>query len=228
MPFNKPPQNIAPDPNVNEAVEQELSIPWLFDPALSYLYYDCVVETMLDSGIVVHNRLPQQDRYVDTLSSVDFDNINLNELQSDGVNLKSQDQYKDIVQRMGHSRYWFRLSGQAIRAGYKIPIPSIKTIGGVPAIPYDRNPQWAYCKPVPGGNFGGVILWHAQWLLWYTTAVPPVNNNLPANDPSSFIRGTTKPPTDGIQAPYSASDDNAKSFTLSTPGIAPGITIGGK
>lgn len=175
----------------------------------SWLYFECFVGSMLDSGIVVHNRLPQIDRTYDTLATVSLDDPLL-EKAVGGVNLQSQDQYTDIIQRMGHSRYWFRLWGRAMRVGKQIPIPGLKTIGGVPAIPYDRNPQWAYNSIVSGGNFSGTILWRAAWSLWYTTAVPPVDQVVPAADPAAHISGVT-PQAKSIQAPFSQADDNAVS-----------------
>ena len=192
-----------------EISERGVLLPWPSDKAATWVYYDCVVGVMLDSGIVVHNRLPQVDRVYDTLASADLDDPNLDRLTGFGVNLKCVDQYKDIVQRMGHARYWFRLWGQALRVGYKIPIPGIKTIGGVPAIPYDKNPQWAYNSISPGGNYSGVILWRAQWSLWYTTAEPPISQKIPVADPSAHISADAKLPQ-GIQAPFSPVDDNAQ------------------
>lgn len=200
-------------------IEQGIAVPWSSDPAGSYVYYDCAVGVLLDSGIVVHNQLPQVDNDPDTLAAVALDDPSLDTLTGVGVNLKCLDQYNDIVQRMGHARYWFRLWGQALRVGYQIPIPGIKTIGGVPAIPYDKNPQWAYNGIAPGGNFSGVILWRAQWSLWYTTAVPPKSNAVPAADPSAHIAGTAKQPT-GMQAPYSQADDNAQ--TTAPQFVVPG------
>lgn len=174
----------------------------------TWIYFDCTVGCMLDSGIVVHNRLPQIDNTADTLASSLLDDTNLDRVAGPGVNLRCNDQYADIVQRMGHSRYWFRIWGQALRFRHRIPIPGIRYIGGVPAIPYDRNPQWAFCRIFPGGNYGGVILWHAAWSLWYTTAVPPKSNQIPEADPSAHIRGDVQQPA-SIQAPYSQPDDNA-------------------
>lgn len=200
-------------------LEGKTLIPWTNDPGVTWLYFDCTVEVMLDSGIAVHNRLPQVNNAPDTLASCNLANTNLDELIS-GVNLKSIDQYQDIVQRMGHSRYWFRLYGQALRAGFQIPIPSLKTIGGVPAIPYDKNPQRAFNRILPGGNYGGIIIWHAGWSLWYTTAIPPKSNNIPAVDPAVHIDSSVTPPQNGIQAPFSLPDDNRVSSqppTLGTP-----------
>lgn len=209
MPFRDPkkPHSNFDDGSVTRSELSQL-LPWSSDKSASYVYYDCTVGVMLDSGIVVHNRLPQVDNKYDTLASVQLDDPNLDKLSGFGVNLNCLDQYTDIVQRMGHARYWFRLWGQAMRVGYQIPIPGIKTIGGVPAIPYDRNPQWAYNSIVPGGNYGGVILWIARWSLWYTTAVPTTNNTIPVADPTAHINAATKPP-DNIQVPFSQPDDNA-------------------
>lgn len=208
LPANSPFQVGRSDVDAGKVIEKGVLIPAPVDPAGSYVYYDCTVGVMLDSGIVVHNRLPQVNNGFDTLAMGVLDDPNLDQLTGNGVNLRCQDQYQDIVQRMGHARYWFRLWGQALRVGYQVPIPGIKSIGGVPAIPYDKNPQWGYNSIAPGGNYGGVILWRAQWSLWYTTAVPPVNQTIPQADLSAHIAATTPPPA-GIQAPYSQADDDA-------------------
>lgn len=207
-------QNVsAPVADDNREIERGVKIPWASDPAGSYAYYECNVEVMLDSGIVVHNRLPSVNNLPDTLSSVLLDDRGMDRVVDRGVNLRSADQYADIVQRMGHSRYWFRLHGQALRVGYRVPIPGIKYIGGVAAVPYDKNPQWAYNRIVPGGNFGGIILWHAEWSLWYTTAEPPATHAIPAADPTARVTGDTAPPTGGIQAPFSQADGDGRRLT---------------
>lgn len=221
MPFNT--NDVAASIKSTSSV-RDLHIPlaWASVPAASWVYYDCTIEVMLDSGIVVHNRLPQVDRTADTLASCYIDDPKMDKIKVGGVNLKSQDQYTDIVQRMGHSRYWFNLKGQALRIGYQIPIPAIKTIGDVNAIPYDKNPQWAFNRIFPGGNYGGVILWHASWSLWYTTAVPPLSNTIPAADPSAHINATPPPPKE-IQTPFvpAGIKDAAKAVTK---GTAPTVT----
>lgn len=196
------------DSDDNSIIEDGILIPVAIDPAGSYLYYDCAVGVMLDSGIVTHNHLPQVNTLPDTLAFVSLDDPTLDQVAGPGVNLICRDQYLDIVQRMGHARYWFRMWGQALRVAYQVPIPGIVTIGGVPAIPYDRNPQWAFNRIAPGGNYGGLILWHAVWSLWYTTAVPPANLAIPAADAAAHISGLAPIPN-GIQAPYSQADDNA-------------------
>jgi hypothetical protein len=225
LPANSPFQVGRNNVDSDQTIENGLNFPWPADPAASYVYFDCAIGSMLDSGIVVHNRLPQVNRLPDTLAQLALDDTTLETFTGPGVNLKCQDQYADIVQRMGHARYWFRIWGQALRVGYQVPIPGIKLIGGVPAIPYDRNPQWAFNRIAPGGNYGGVILWHAVWSLWYTTAVPPTSQTIPAADPSAHINGQTPLPKDGIQAPYSAADDNAvPSAPTAQP---PGFFVGG-
>jgi hypothetical protein len=187
------------------------------DPADSWLYFDCTVECVLDSGIVVHRRLPQVNNAADSLGASPLDAGNYNTLTPDGsptnagVNLRSLDQYADIVQRMGHARYWFRLVGQALRVGYQVPIPKLVKIGGVAAIPDDgRAPQYAYNRIAPGGSYGGLILWHAAWSLWYTTAAPPTSGYVPAVDPTAGQVGTAPPTLPAfVQAPYSPADDSA-------------------
>lgn len=193
--------------------EKDISVPWMSSPTGSYLYYDCTVEVVLDSGIVVHNHLPQRDTLADTLSSVIMESAGADKVVGPGVNLKSLDYYSDITQRMAHSRYWFHLFGQALRVGYRVPIPGIKLIGGVAAVPHDDNPQRAFNRILPGGNFGGVILWHARWSLWYTTILPPRKNDIPEVDMAAHIRGTAPIPV-GIQSPFTRPDDDAETVQL--------------
>lgn len=223
------------DPSKVGEVENTILLPYPANPEFTWVYFECNVTAMLDSGIVVHNRLPQVDNAADTLATCDYADPNLPAINTagfggigGGVNLRCKDQYTDIVQRMGHSRYWFRLYGKALRVGCQVPIPSLKFIGGVPAIPYDKNPQWAFNRIVPGGNYGGVILWHAAWSLWYTTAVPPRYNTIPAQDPSCQIdlKMAASPPPAGIQAPYTAPDDNAVTSApkLNNAQLIPGNT----
>ena len=217
LPRGSPFQVGRADHDNDTTFERGIFLPRMPAPAASYMYYDCTVGAVLDSGIVVHNRLPQTISPIsDTLAVIPFDDPRLGGATDFGygVNRTCRDQYRDIVQRMGHARYWFRLWGQALRIGYQVPIPGIRTIGGVAAIPYDKNPQWAYNRIFPGGNYSGAILWHAQWSLWYTTLVPPGQTGAGERhlvaDPAARISGHagSVPPT-GIQVPYSQADDNA-------------------
>ena len=208
MPFKRDKVGLSDD-GYGIGIEQGLTLPWPKDPKTSWVYYDCTVEAFLDSGIVVHNRLPQVDNTPDTLASCVLDDAGMPVIDGPGVNLRSVDQYADIVQRMAHSRYWFNLWGRALRIGRKVPIPSLKTIAGVPAIPHDANPQRAFCRPAPTGYSGGAVLWHAEWSLWYTTAVPPTGGILPTADPVVGRVDLNPRTQQAIQAPYSQPDDVA-------------------
>lgn len=192
-------------------IESGALLPWPSDPSASWVYFEMTPLIILDSGIVVHNRLPQVDNAPDTLSMMDLASPDFSIRTASGVNLSCRDQYTDIVQRMGHARYWLCLRGRALRIGLRVPIPGVRTIGGAPAIPYDKNPQWAFNRIFPGGNYSGAILWHAEWSLWYTTAVPPRSSaDVPAVDFAAHIAATTPPPdVSGVQVPYSQPDDNA-------------------
>lgn len=203
------PDRPSPVPQLpgGSSATEKAGLPWADSPQGSYVYYECTVGVMLDSGIVVHNRLPQVNNTPDTLASVGLDDANLDAIIDKGVNISSNDQYQDIVQRMGHSRYWFRLWGVALRIGFQVPIPSIKTIGGVPAIPYDKNPQWAQNGIMRTGNYGGVILWRAYWSLWYTTDRPPTSQQIPFGNPAAHITpDKALKPGQNIQAPFSNSN----------------------
>lgn len=177
----------------------------------SYLYYECTVGVILDSGVVVHNRLPQYtSQYADTLAVIPLDDRRLDRLIGFGVNLTSKDQYLDIVQKMGHSRYWFNLSGQALRIGYQIPIPGLRSVGGVQVVPHDKNPQWAYNKIVPDGSYSGAILWKAEWSLWYTTLTQTKTDEIRVADAASHIAGSSiSRPPNVMKSPYSQGDDNS-------------------
>ena len=203
------------DVDADQTAEQGIQLPWSKSPSASYFYYECTVGALLDSGIVVHNRLPQYNGpFNDTLATIPIDDPRLDLVTTFGVNLRCRDQYQDVIQRMAHSRYWFRIWGQALRAGYQVPIPGIKTIGGAVAIPHDNNPQWAFNRIMPGGNYSGVIMWHAMWSLWYTIVVPPTSTDdkeaMLVADPSAHISGNAALPS-GMQAPYSQANDNAQS-----------------
>lgn len=219
LPANGSPQVGRTNQDDDATIEAGALIPWSSDPAGSYLYYDCVVTVVLDSGIVVHNTLPQVNNLPDTLASAFLDDPAIDQITDRGINLKSRDQFQDLVQRMGHSRYWFNLSGRAMRVGYPIPIPGIKKIGGVDAYPHDDNPQMAINAICPGGNYGGVPLWRAEWSLWYTTIVPPTTDAVPAVDLAGHVTGASPLPRGGIQAPFSQADDNAQAAQVGVGGF---------
>ncbi len=191
-------------------VEQGVKLPWAAIPEASWVYYDVAVVCHLDSGIVVHRRMPGVDNGFDTLASFDVADPRPDQIIDKGVNLVSKDQFADIVQRMGHARYWFNLVGQALRVGYQVPIPGIKVIAGVPAIPDDSRTQLAFNKII--GNYSGAPLWHAKWSLWYTVAVPPKSAQMPPANLAAHISGDAKLPdgANGIQAPFSQPDDAAQ------------------
>lgn len=203
-------------------IEEGIGLPIAVGDSASWLYYECHVECHLDSGLVVHNVLPQYNRRngntfpYDSLASANLADPYLDTTEG-GVNITSGDQYTDVIQYMGHARYWFRLWGRAMRFGQQIPIPGLISIGGALAIPHDKNPQWAHNSIVPGGNFSGTIMWRAEWDLWYTTAAPPNNNYIPATDPAAHISNLVPPSDSTIQAPYSQPDDDAVVF--GPPGV---------
>jgi len=152
--------------------------------------------------------LPQVNNNADTLASCFISDPNIDKITGRGVNIISNDEFTDTIQRMAHSVYWFRLYGQAMRIGLQVPIPGLKTVGGVQAIPHDANPQNAWNKIV--GNYSGLPLWHAYWSLWYTVAEPPTSQQVPPSNLAQHIAGDVKLP-DGMQAPFSTPDDLAQS-----------------
>lgn len=187
-------------------VEQGIKLSWA-DPTSSWVYYECGIECYLDSGIVVHRHLPQSDPNADTLSSCDVTDSDLRTKIDAGVNVKSVDDFADVRQRMAHSVYRFRLFGQAMRVGYQVPIPGLKKVGGVNAVPDDEQEQ--YAVNWISGNYSGVILWRAEWSLWYTVTVPPTEDQPAPDNLAAQIDGDELPP-DQMQAPYSQPDDEAE------------------
>lgn len=183
--------------------------------AANWVYYDITLGCMLDSGIVVHRRLPQVDRTADTLASCDISDPSIDRLTGRGVNLISNDEYTDIIQRMAHSQYWFRLWGQALRIREQVPIPRLLKISGVDAVPHDNNPQWAFNKIV--GNYSGQVLYHAQWSLWYTLATAPKSQQVPPQNLAQHVSASVLQ-KDDMQSPWSQPDDLAanKPPTLQT------------
>lgn len=177
----------------------------------NWVYYDITLECQLDSGIAVHRALPQKDTAWDTLGSCDISDPGIDQLTGRGVNLVSNDDYQDLVQRMAHSQYWFQLFGQAMRIGEQVPIPMLKKVGGVTAVPYDKNPQLAHNKIV--GNYSGQILWHAQWSLWYTLASAPKAQQAP---PQNLAQHTDGKSYGDMQAPWTQVEDDS-AVNLSNP-----------
>lgn len=189
-------------------VEQKVLIPaWPRDPRATWIYYDVNLACYLDSGIVVHAALPQTDPLPDALWSMDIDDLTGAKITNRGANLKSNARYQDTVQRMAHSRYWFRLYGEALRVAYEVPIPGIVKIAGVDAVPHDNNPQLAESRII--GNYSGVPYYYARWSLWYTTYEAPKKNQDPPQNLAVHIAASVQLP-DGYQAPFSAPDDEAK------------------
>lgn len=201
-------------------VEQNIVLPGTQDAAASWVYYDIALACVLDSGIVAHRHLPQVNKAADSLASCVITDPDIDLLTGRGVNIISNDQFSDTVQRMAHSVYWFRLYGQAMRIGFQVPIPGLKKVGGVTAIPHDANPQNAWNKIV--GNYSGLPLWHAYWSLWYTVAEPPISQQVPPPNLAQHIAGDVKLP-DGMQAPFSVPDGDAQSTNpLGLGNIIPG------
>ncbi len=189
-------------------VESGVFLPFPSDPQATWMYYDCTLSSYLDSGIVVHNRLPQVNNAFDTLASCDIAVPTIDSLKGLGVNLLSNDAYTDIVQRMAHSRYWFRLWGQAVRVGLQVPIPAAVKLGdGTKLIPHDENPQHGYNRLA--GNWSGFPVYHAVWSLWYTTLTPPKVKVAPvAPNLAAHIGDVSKLPT-SVQSPFSQPDDES-------------------
>lgn len=188
--------------------EQGIYEPWMSNPEYSWDWFDCSINAFLDSGMVLHMPLPQSNPAPDDLGVTAMDTSQTwqawaNNTQR-GVGTISTGTWAAVAQRMSNSIYTFCLRGYATRWGYQIPLPSLKTVCGVPAIP-DRR-QFGYNKII--ANYGGVPYWLAEWDKWYFVAAPPKADQLAPPNLAQHIRPDVVLPT-GIQVPYSPVDDSS-------------------
>ncbi len=223
--------------------EDDLSLPWVIDPAVTWLAYECWVECELDAGMVLHKPLPQGIATVDTLaSSLILKTTSAQpppgqrqtlsslpgaaqsiEKNTNGVNIVSASQAHDIIQRMATSTYRFKLKGWGTRAAYPIPIPGLVSVGGIPAVP--DAVQRAYNK-LSGNLLGGIPLWTAQWELHYILGSCPqrgAKQPVPPN-PAAAISAAAKLPV-AVLLPRTPVDQRATQQqpprTQGTPALAP-------
>lgn len=92
----------------------------------------------------------------------------------------------DVLQVGGAPRYGAMLVGNAMRAGYPIPRPALKTIGG--QTPTEEFSRFA-CKIV--GNYFGVPVYAAKWAIGYALPSAPGVVNPEPNLEGSFGESTT-------------------------------------
>ena len=151
-----------------ERPERDLGLPWLLDPVRSWLAYDIWLEVELDPGTVLHKPLPQQADPVDSLTAAYFDDKGYDAAKG-GTLIGSASSALDVIQRMATSTYRYTLVGHALRVGFQVPIPGLKTVGGQPAVP--TAPQRAYNRLVANWS-GGVPVFYAAWSLPYLVARP--------------------------------------------------------
>jgi hypothetical protein len=195
--------------------------------------YQCSIAIILDPGSALHKPLPQSNPAWDTLGTLSITDPNFG--SSDlGVNLNSNSQAVDIIQRMATSTYRFVLHGYGIRVGYKIPIPFIANIGNL--VPVPTNPQ--YCNScIIGSIIGGIPVWQAEWESHYIIAQSPritQANQIPAAPNPAAHVGPQRQLPPFIQGPQAAPDYNTViggQPPQTTPGAAQtgrlGVFLGG-
>jgi hypothetical protein len=192
--------------DLNTNPEQDLALPWVSDPAASWLDYRCWVEVSLDSGMALHKPLPRQDYDPDTLAQVYINDNNLDTTQAP-YPVGSSVATVDVIQRMATSDFRFVLRGWAMRAGYPVPIPGLKYVGGITPVP-DRIQRAANLLI---GNWSGVPIFYAYWELHYMLPRAPtrmdLNDIVPFN-PALHVRGDAKLP-DAIGLPVAPTDQNS-------------------
>lgn len=193
--------------NLGNAPENGVLLPWLINPAVSWLDYQCWVVSKLDAGIAIHRVLPQQAQKIDQLASGEVFDPAFPNIKDGGPNLQSFGSFTDIKQRMANSRYRFCLTGFAERAGYSIPFPSLKSVAGVPVVPDDKDPQTTV-GPYIAHNNSGIPIYYAGWRFWYTVLTPPQTTLAAPPNLAEFATQTATLPQ-GIQAPVSVPDQFA-------------------
>ena len=140
----------------------------------------------------------------------------------DGVNTVSNNIYNDIAQRMATSTYRFVLKGYGLRAGYQIPVPALKTVAGVTAIPDEV--QWSSGNVIVG-NLGGIPVYRCSWELHYFVIAPPKAQQLSPPNVADGISADDELP-DEIQVPYSPKDLQSVPAIVAPP-KPPGFFVGG-
>ncbi len=209
--------------------QKNLTLPWTINPNASWLDYNCWVEVELDAGMVLHKPLPQFSASVDTLATQFFQdyapvgNPDVKAPSTGGVSIVSSSQGVDVIQRMSTSTYYFILTGYGLRVGYQIPIPGLKSVGGITAVPFGS--QRAYNKII--GNMSGIPLWAAAWRIAYMLASCPQSGSITPVPPNlaARIRGDATLPS-AIAVPFAPVDSIQQPQTEpegGTPGMgAPG------
>ena len=206
------------DVDANVVLERAVQTPWTLNSKFSWLDYRCWIEVHLDPGMALHKPLPQassRGNLVDSLASGFIDDPAFDG-NIKGVNTTSVGTWTDMAQRMATSEYRFVLKGYAMRAGYQIPVPGLKTVAGVPAIP--DNPQWSSGN-ILVANMSGIPLWTCRWELWYFVVSPPQKQQLPPPNIADHIAADVVLPKT-VQVPWSQPDANA---VAALPGLKPGV-----
>ncbi len=206
-------------------MEQGITLPWVVNPEYSWLNYQCWIETFLDAGMALHKPLPRKNPVPDTLGVGDVSKPEGFAGLKSGVNLKSAGGYTDFAQRCASSEYIFVMKGFAVRAGYKIPVPRLVTVGGVDATPGPK--QWSRGNVIVA-NYSGVPVYMNQWELWYYVTSPPDGEETPPANLAQHLRSDVEPPR-SLVVPYSQPDQNSKPTGVVVPsGQTGGGAAGGK
>jgi hypothetical protein len=182
---------------------QAATLSWLKHPEATYINYGCRIECLLDPGTALHKPLPQSAQPYDTLGTYDVAAVDT-DLIVTGENLRSAGSYRDVVQRMATSTYRFLLTGFGVRVGFPIPVPSLKTVAGVPAIPAN---QWVQGNQVIG-NLCGIPVFNNAWRLWYYVTAPPARAQVPPPNLADRIAADVTLP-DVLSVPVAPNDYNA-------------------
>lgn len=191
------------DPNNHP--EDNIALPWCIEPSATMIDWRCAMVMNLDPGLVLHKPLPQGNYPADTLASVDIQAADFVST-TNGVNLKSNSQAVDLIQRMASSTFRFALRGWGLRAGYQVQIPGLFKFANLEFTP--DNPQYV-SQEIVGNLMGGIPLWYAEWDLNYIITVPPnITKPFAVTNPAAHIRPDAQLPN-FVQVPRMPADQHA-------------------
>jgi hypothetical protein len=140
----------------------------VIDPSASWLYYANRLELVMKGNVVRHR--PLGARGGNTDPGPDATGGSTTDLGSAQGNLAStiQNVIPDTFQRPGSAAYKVRMIGRAMRVGFRIPVPQLVSVGGVPVeLAYDVSSEEVL------GSAGGIPIFGSRWRREYLLATAP-------------------------------------------------------
>jgi len=211
------------DPDNGQTPETRFVMAAIPDPRASWLEYENTLIVDLDTGMVVHKSLPQENYDVDDLGTVDAYATSMPAYKSPtgGMNTISESGQSDFAQRAATSTFTIKLRGYAKRAGYQVPVPKLVSFGGVtPTLLRQR-----VTSPEPVANYSGIPIFARAWEMTYQLTAPPTSQQLAPQNPAQRIAANTKPTR--VMAPVSVPETERTTGTILTAFTNPTLRAAG-